>query len=76
MLIQMSLLAALVAVTPLTATSAQAPVQFDAATVKLDQRGPGDRRMHGGPRTNSPGHVTWRKAWLADLVAAAFHARL
>jgi len=50
----------------------QTPVEFDAATVKLDQRGSGDRRMQGGPGTGAPGRVTWRKVWLRDLVATAF----
>jgi uncharacterized protein (TIGR03435 family) len=52
---------------------AQVPTQFDAATIKLDQMGPGNRGMKGGPGTNDPGRVTWQKVWLLTLVATAFH---
>jgi uncharacterized protein (TIGR03435 family) len=52
---------------------AQAPPQFDAATVKPDQLGPGARGMKGGPGTNDPGRVTWQKVALVDLMATAFH---
>src|SRR5580704_17036683 len=58
-----------------TTAHSQGQIQFDAATIKLDQRGPGDRRMKGGPGTSSPGRVTWQKAWLQDLVAVAFHVK-
>jgi uncharacterized protein (TIGR03435 family) len=51
----------------------QGAVQFDAAAIKLDERGPGDRRMKGGPGTGSPGRVTWQKVWLRDLMAKAYH---
>jgi len=47
-------------------------IQFDAATIKLDQLGPGAFGMKGGPGTNDPGRVTWRKVWLRDLMAKAF----
>ena len=50
-----------------------APVQFDAATIKLDQVGPGPKGLQGGPGTGSPGRVTWGKAWLRVLIAKAFH---
>ncbi|HTX33833.1 MAG TPA: TIGR03435 family protein [Bryobacteraceae bacterium] len=56
-----------------TSAVGQSPIQFDAAAIKLDQRGPGDRRMRGGPGTSSPGRVTWQKVWLRDLMAVAFH---
>lgn len=56
-----------------TSAVGQAPIQFDAAAIKLDQRGPSDRRMRGGPGTSSPGRVTWQKVWLRDLMAVAFH---
>ena len=48
-------------------------IQFDAAAIRLDQVGPGDRGMKGGPGTSDPGRVTWQKVWLRDLVATAFH---
>lgn len=51
----------------------QGPIQFDAATIKLDERGPGDMRLKGGPGTDSPGRVTWQKSWLLDMLAKAFH---
>ncbi len=51
----------------------QAPPQFDAATIKPDQLGPGARGMKGGPGTNDPGRVTWQKVSLRDLMATAFH---
>lgn len=51
----------------------QPKIQFDAATVKVDQRGPGFVGMRGGPGTGSPGRVTWRREWLRELVATAFH---
>jgi uncharacterized protein (TIGR03435 family) len=50
----------------------QGQIQFDAATIKLDQLGPGAFGMKGGPGTNDPGRVTWRKVWLRELVAKAF----
>jgi hypothetical protein len=50
----------------------QGQVQFDAATIKLDQLGPGACGLKGGPGTNDPGRVTWRKVWLRDLMAKAF----
>ena len=57
----------------LTPASGQRIIQFNAATIKLDQRGPGARGMKGGPGTDSPGRVSWQKVWLRDLVAMAFH---
>lgn len=48
-------------------------IEFDAATIKLDQPGPGQRGMRGGPGTDDPGRVTWQKTWLQNLVATAFH---
>jgi uncharacterized protein (TIGR03435 family) len=57
----------------LTPAGGQNLVQFDAATIRLDRMGPGVAGMKGGPGTNSPGRVTWQKAWLRDLVATAFH---
>ena len=60
----------------LASVSGQAPLQFDAATIKPDQRGPGDRGLKGGPGTKSPGRVTWNKVWLASLVAEAFQVDL
>jgi uncharacterized protein (TIGR03435 family) len=54
-----------------TSAGGQTPLQFDAATIKLDQRGPGERGMKGGPGTKMPGRVTWRKVWLRDLLATA-----
>jgi uncharacterized protein (TIGR03435 family) len=51
----------------------QPQIQFDAATVKPDQLGPGAFGMKGGPGTNDPGRVTWRKVSLVDLMATAFH---
>ncbi len=56
----------------LTPAAGPRVIQFDPATIKLDQRGPGDGGMRGGPGTNTPGRLTWRKAWLQDLVATAF----
>jgi uncharacterized protein (TIGR03435 family) len=56
-----------------TSPGAEAPVQFDAAIIKLDQLGPGEAGMRGGPGTNSPGRVRWRREWLRELVATAFH---
>lgn len=53
----------------------QGSPQFDAATIKLDERHPGPFGMRGGPGTGSPGRVIWEKAWLRDLVATAFHVR-
>jgi uncharacterized protein (TIGR03435 family) len=54
-------------------SNAQTPPQFDAATIKLTQRGdPGDGTMKGGPGTSSPGRVTWQPVWLGTLLATAF----
>lgn len=50
----------------------QAPPQFDAALIKLDQRGPGAFGLRGGPGTSDPGRVTWEKVWLQTMLAAAF----
>lgn len=55
-----------------SAVHAQAPPQFDAATIKLMVRGPGDGRMKGGPGTSSPGRVTWQLVWLGTLLERAF----
>lgn len=60
----------------LITANAQTPLPFDAATIKLDQRGPGERGMHGGPGTTSPGRVSWHKAWRIELVAAAYRVDL
>jgi uncharacterized protein (TIGR03435 family) len=50
----------------------QGPIQFDAAVIKLDQRGPGVAGLKGGPGTSDPGRVTWGKVWLQTMLAAAF----
>ena len=55
-----------------TPAGKQEPVKFDAATIKLDQMGPGPRGLQGGPGTGSPGRITWGKAKLRDLIAKAF----
>jgi uncharacterized protein (TIGR03435 family) len=67
------LVGASIALATLVPAMGQTAIQFDAATIKLDQMGPGPHGMKGGPGTTSPGRVTWQKVWLRDLVAAAFH---
>ncbi len=53
------------------AADCQAPPQFDAAVIKLDDRG-GFGLMKGGPGTSDPGRVTWERVWLQLMLAAAF----
>jgi uncharacterized protein (TIGR03435 family) len=57
------------------AAHAQAPLQFDAATVKqlVPPYGPGSYFMKGGPGTADPGRVTIQKAMLIRLLTKAFH---
>jgi uncharacterized protein (TIGR03435 family) len=61
---------------PMEPAGGQTPKQFDAATIKLNQEGTGNLKMTGGPGTNAPGHVIWRRVWLGDLVSTAFGVEL
>jgi len=45
--------------TLLQAGNGEPQIRFDAASVKVDQQGPGFVGMSGGPGSGSPGRVTW-----------------
>jgi uncharacterized protein (TIGR03435 family) len=54
--------------------SAQNPArpQFDAASFKPAQAGPGVQSFKGGPGTSDPGRISWSKAPLRQILIRAF----
>ena len=46
--------------------------QFDAASFKAAQAGPGAQSFKGGPGTSDPGRISWSKAALRQILVRAY----
>jgi uncharacterized protein (TIGR03435 family) len=67
------------AVITLCAQNAAIVPSFDAASVKIWEKGmsvPGQLRMKGGPGTADPGRLTWGRASLLQMIAEAWDFEL